>query len=242
MFIVRKNKDSNIGSDGSSLAIALFFFMVCALLCAGILFLANSTTRGVSKSLSIAQNPSPIPSPPPILTSTPTPTPTPELGYENQAAAIDLVYNKLYYDYYYSMTTVENGGQVTIKKKLYSNSPKPNPENLSYEIFSYINFVMGSKGGHDSIFNRDVKIDDAGFLSTDFVVTVKDLPPVRIVVTLSGADYPSKDNLLFQSIKMEFSAADDSGCTYTPSFEYSVPDGKVYRIRYSNYTFIIENP
>ncbi len=39
------------GSEGSSLAIALFFFLLCSLMCAGMLYLANTSSRSVSQSL-----------------------------------------------------------------------------------------------------------------------------------------------------------------------------------------------
>jgi hypothetical protein len=121
MNMKKKTKiDCNNSCEGSSLAIALFFFMVCALMCAGILFLANSSTRGVSKVLGTAQD---FEEPEGIPTNSPTSTPDPQ--YKKESEAIIFIYDKLNSDYgILAKETIENGGEVTITKT-------KNPENLS---------------------------------------------------------------------------------------------------------------
>ena len=134
-FYKRNNKALNNGSDGSSLAIALFFFMLCALMCAGILYLANSSSYGVLKHFN-ANNITPFVSPEPIPTEDPnltsSPTPTPDEAHPEEQAAIDLVYNTLEAEFHSAFIEVNNGGE-------YSINASSNPRSMAYEMISYIN-------------------------------------------------------------------------------------------------------
>ncbi len=244
----KTNKKLLNSSDGSSLAIALFFFMVCALMCAGIIFLANSTTRGVSKSLSVAKNQTYVePSGMPTL----TPSPPPLEGYVDESNAIDYVYDVLYYDYYYSMLTVENGGQLTIKKS---------PKNIPYEIFSYINDniykKMDNPNDHQNNqddFDHPVIPDAEGNLTVDFTITVNDMSPVKVTVDMTGIQSTTNHGndvrvygIKFKTLKMTVeSAVEGTGCSYVRYFEYVVPDGENYVIQNvkdgSSYKFLIYN-
>ena len=106
---IKINDDSKKRCEGSSLAIALFFCMVCSLLCASILYLANSTTRSVSRSYNYAQNLTFVAPPTPVPTEPPTPTPTPGPEYEAEVAAIDTVFSNLNYDFLNACIAADKG-------------------------------------------------------------------------------------------------------------------------------------
>ena len=227
-FDANKTKNMTPGGEGSSLAIALFFFLICSLMCAGVLYLASSSSRGVSKSISVADKNLTDQSFP-ALTSTPPPLE----GYEEECEAINIVYEQLYYDFYYSLTTIEKDGSVTYKKTV-----APDPENLSYEIINYINNYYGKTGKR----GEEVKPDENGILTMDYTVTVSGKPPVKVEISLIGAQSSSKNNLVFESIVVTISTGvEGSECSYKPVIEYSVPAGKQYHIRYSNFTFVVKN-
>ncbi len=114
------------GSEGSSLAIALFFFLLCSLMCAGILFLANSSSRGVSKSLANA----PVfekPATPPAGTIQP--------GMTNEELAVQIVYNELYDELETIFTNINN-------KKTTVLTEDDNP--IIYSIFEDLLIHSGS--------------------------------------------------------------------------------------------------
>ena len=246
--------DCNNSCEGSSLVIALFFFMVCALMCAGILFLANSTTSGVSKSLAIAKAQD-FEEPEGIPTSTPTSTPDPQ--HKQESEAIIFVTDKLNYDYGdITKATIDNGGEVTIAKS-------QNPENLSYEIFSYINNYYNdwfkSKPGYPVIPDED------GNLSLCFTVTVKDMKPVKVLVTMKVVEkyietygpptlFPVKNKTVFPDKNQKINGisftylkmtvfSDVEGCDYRREVELIPPEGDVYLIQNkkvsNNYVFVL---
>lgn len=116
------------GSEGSSLAIALFFFLLCSLMCAGILFLANSSSRGVSKSLANA----PVfekPATPPAGTIQP--------GMTNEELAVQIVYDSLYND----LTTITANHDKRISSTITRDSSP-----ILYPIF----YQMWSNGEWDN--------------------------------------------------------------------------------------------
>lgn len=239
---IKKHIEKN--SEGSSLVIALFFFMVCALLCAGILFLARSTTRGVSNTLAKAQD---FVEPEGVPTITLIPSPTPSEGdSEDEVKAINSVYDKLYYDYYYSMTAVQNGGQYIIQRS-------KNPKDISYEIFSYINDNIYKKMDNPSDhvnnqddFNYPILPDEFGNLDADFIITLEGMPPVKVIVSMTGiqptkaGQYGNdvrKSGIDFNTLKMTVvTAVEGSTCTYMREFEYVVPDNGKFVIWYDEKT------
>ena len=128
------------GSEGSSLAIALFFFLLCSLMCAGILFLANSSGRGVSKSLANA----PVfekPATPPAGTIQP--------GMTNDELAVQIVYDALNADISYITENMNNWETASI-----NSTDNPLLYSIITKAFSYFS--------HKNAVNRSytVTIDD----------------------------------------------------------------------------------
>ena len=118
-----------LGNEGSSLVIALFFFMLCALICAGILFVANSSIFGVTKHF----NAEDVPEfdAPPIPTGTGEPTPTLDPSHVEESEAIKYVYDTLAYEFDNMFITVSGG-------ETYNILHTKNHGSLSYEIMSYV--------------------------------------------------------------------------------------------------------
>lgn len=223
------NKNSN---DGSSLAIALFFFLLCSLLCAGMLYLANASARGVSKSLSIAQNQEFIA--PPLPTGSPEPTPEIDPNYPEDSVAIQMIYNKLYYDYYGAFLAAENGEYTYILGDNNKDSTNK-PQNLSYEILSYIHAYLGDK-------NKVLRSDDGSVAYRVFTVTLQGLPPVKITVSLTGYETSRMTNggseanhegLNFETFTVKVESANHSDCTVVKEFTYTAQNGMLY-IRWSD--------
>ena len=215
---VDTNKAKKQRSEGSSLAIALFFFMVCALMCAGILFLANSTSRGVSKSYNYAQKLDfnlPSPSPTPIPTATPTPDP----AYQAEIAAIDTIYSNLTYTYGNAFIAADDGVATDLKAE---------PSNITYEILSYIHSYYGD--------SDKVPVTNNDSISVPFTYTINGIK-VNVLVEMSGTNGSKKNNgLRFRYVKMTVSLADNPDFTYSQVLEYTVTngqDGKFY-FKWSN--------
>lgn len=138
------------GSEGSSLAIALFFFLLCSLMCAGILFLANSSGRGVSKSLANA----PVfekPSTPPAGTIQP--------GMTNEELAVQIVYNELNDDFSTIFTNLDNKKNTEISEE---------DNFLTYSIFYDL---LYSNGG--STRSYTVNLGDPGLPDVTVTVSVE---------------------------------------------------------------------
>ncbi len=212
MCLEKKSKSLKVGSNGSSLAIALFFFMVCALMCAGLLFLASSTTHGVSKSYSYAESLVFVAPPTPTPTPTTTPTPTPDPAYQAEADAIDTIYSNLYYDFMNACLTADKGETAVIKNT---------PSNMSYEILSYIHSFYGDNGKVNVTNSNGVES-----ISVPFTYEINGIN-VQALVEMSGTNGSKKNNgLRFSYIKITVSTPDIPECTYSPVFEYTVNNGK----------------
>ncbi len=211
MGLEKKSKVLKMGSNGSSLAIALFFFMVCALMCAGVLFLANSTTRGVSKSYSYAESQVFVAPPTPTPTPTLTPTPTPDPAYPAEVTAIDTVYSKLNYDLINACIAAENGEIANIKNT---------PSNMTYELLSYIHSFYNKtevpvvSSGNEESFSKLFKYNFNGIT-------------VEILFEMDGTK-GSKPNggLRFHYLKITVRVPESTGCTYERVIEYTVNNGK----------------
>jgi len=240
-------------NEGSSLVIALFFFLLCSLLCAGMLYLAGSSMRGVSKSVEIAQsqippNPNDIPTPTPLPPTTLTPTPNPE--FQAEVAAIDLVYDTLYYDFHNAFVAAEAGGEYYVYKK-------SNP-NLSYAVLSYIHAYYNNNKSTADYPDQMVYVDASGdMIAKTFIVTANGID-VKVVIDMDGTN-GSKANgnlsknqnwgLEFQTFKITVSAVDGSECGYKRTFEYTVPDNNKFYIRWvekgdngkDDYRFVIKS-
>ena len=207
IYKITKNK-----SEGSSLAIALFFFLACSLMCAGMLFLANSSARGVSKSYNYAQaNPVVLP-PTPTPTLIPSPKPTPDPAYQAEAVAIDTIYSNLNYDFGNAFIAAENG----VATDLYNT-----PSNMTYEILSYIHSYYGD---NDKVpVTNNEGIDS---ISVPFTYSINGIK-VKVLVEMSGTNGSKKNNgLRFDYFKITVSAADNTAFTYSQELEYTVNNGK----------------
>jgi len=229
------NKNRN--SEGSSLAIALFFFLLCSLMCAGMLYLANSSARGVSKSLSIAQNQPPLPTITPKPTDSPDPTPTPEIdeNYPEDSVAIQMIFNKLYYDYYGGFLAAENGEYTYILGDNNKDSTNQ-PQNLSYEILSYIHAYIGDT-------NKVKRSSDNLTAYRVFEIKLENMPTVKVTVSLTGYEGSRMTNggsegnhegLNFKTFSVTVESKDHPDCSVVKSFTYTAPgDGFLY-IRWSD--------
>ena len=207
---LKMNKRKKLGSKGSSLVIALIFFMVCALLCASVLYLSNSTNRGVSKSLSIAETETFVPPPTPTPRPTPTPTPTPDPVYEAETAAIDIIYANLNYSFYNACLDADK----SITTSFYNN-----PQNMTYEILSYV---------HSNYSNAKVPVstDNDGTISVLFTYQINSIP-VEVLFEMSGTNGSKPNNgLRFHYLKITVRVPESTGCTYSQVVEYTVNNGK----------------
>ena len=206
-----------IGSDGSSLAIALFFFMLCSLMCAGFIYLANSSTRTSAQLNSIQPYVAP-----PLPTPSVTPEPTPEIdpNYADACEAVNFMFDYLCSDYDAAFAIVESGGTYQIIKKA-------NPENLSYEILSYYNFKFGT---NDVPIQNDNGIE---YVERTYKVTVANKPAVQVTFMLydtygsqgnmgtKPSDKNFKGCLQFKSLTITVKS-DVSGCDYVRTKTYSL--------------------
>ncbi len=209
---VDTNKAKKQRSEGSSLAIALFLFMVCSLMCAGLLYLANSTSRGVSKSYNYAQNLTFDPPPTPTPTPTPTPPPEPDPAYQTEVDAIDTVYSNLNYSFLNGFLAAEQGIST---EYLYE------PQNMTYEILSYIHSYYGDNGKVPV--TKDAAIGDS--ISVPFTYVINGTT-VKVLVEMTGTNGSQKNNgLRFHTCKMTVSS-ENPECTYYQVLEYTVNNGK----------------
>ena len=224
VFAMKDNKRNQKYNDGSSLAIALFFFMVCSLICAGVLSVANSSLVGVSKGFDSDNVQNYVP--PPL----PSPEPTSEIdpNFENESKTINLVYDTLVNDFDTAFTSVETTGQGHI---LHST----NPRSMSYEMISYINSYINNSKKENNGVTYLVPVDDEGdMLPLTYVVTVSGIS-VDVVIDLDGTaangstpQTVANTRLVFSTFKITVSAH-ESECTYTRTYTYTVPnDGKYY--------------
>jgi len=240
---INANQKMKSANEGSSLAIALFFFMMCALICAGILYVANSSIFGVSKNFNADDVQEFVA--PPTPTSDPALEPTPTLDPSNvkESKAIKYVYDTLAYEYDELFNTVSSGGTYNILWTKDHGS-------LSYEIMSYVNGYFGRvyRTSGNKYLELSEKIDsDIYFVDVDgtgdmlpkeFIVSVSGYD-VKVVFDLDGTqDTPignqrSKDNdkynyLKFNTVKFTVSAVDGSGCSYVREYNKTYSDGYFY--------------
>ena len=235
--IINTNKTIKSSNEGSSLAIALFFFMLCALICAGILFVANSSIFGISKNFN-ADNVQPFISPAPI----PSPSPTPEIddNHKEESAAIKLVYDTLSYDLNVACNEAAAGGEG----KILASS---NPRNITYEMISFINSYINNKKKESDGNTYFVPVDESSkdMLPWEYTVTVNGIP-VKVVFDFDGTAPETKANsvLAFNVINITISSGvEGSDCKYVRTYYYKVPgDGKLY-IRWANNPkrFLVKN-
>ncbi|MCR5616314.1 MAG: hypothetical protein K6F45_09140 [Saccharofermentans sp.] len=225
---LRKKTHLKLGSEGSSLAIALFFFMLCSLICAGILTVANSSIVSVSKNFD----------PDDVQEFTPESSASHQdidPTFQNEVDAIDYVCDFLEYDFSNAFYTVENGGE-------YSFLQTQKPRNLTYEILSYIHAYYNNKvvKNGNTYF---VGVDENYNVSETFIVTISGTP-VKLVVCFEGTQ-GSKANgelgkknkdygLDFKKFTITVSAVDGSQCTYVRTYSYTVPDNQQFYIRWAN--------
>lgn len=224
----KDRKCSKPGSEGSSLAISLFFFMLCSLICAGILFVANSSIFGVSKNFNAKDVPE-FTEPAPI----PTPNPTPfDPAYPDESAAINYVYDTLAYEFDGLFNTVPGGGEYSVLHVKDHGS-------LSYEVISYINAYLGmvyrgnnylslsEKNDSDIYF---VDVDASGdMLPKEFKITVSGVD-VKLVIDLDGTSGSTYNKILkFNRVYFKVSIWDESsGCTYVREYDRSYDEGLFY--------------
>ena len=243
----KANECSRNRSEGSSLAIALFFFLVCSLLCAGVLYLANSSTSWISKNYNYAkeQTYSAGPLPEPTTTTEPTPPPEHDSKYKNDCEAIDLVFDKLNYDFYRGFVSADGGTNYYIYGAD-NKDPITAPQNLSYEILSYIH----AKIGNPTLVPRNAD----GNVEVSFKVSLNGYPPIKITVLITGFETSNMENkgkesnhtgLDFDSFTITVASLNHPDCTYKKQLNYSVQEGKLY-IRWSSGTnngkyFVIKN-
>ena len=183
MINKRKNKALLQGNDGSSLAIALVFFLLCSIICASIIALANSSVSSVAKNydadtVETSYNGAPIPDP---TESVPTPDPL----YPDDSAAVTAIYNILYADLNDIYNTVEKGDVKAINKS---------PTTITYEIFSYINFYFeNTKQGVDQnkVFYHTTDPDHPEYgeiIVRDFTITLTGQTPVKVTLIFTNTD------------------------------------------------------
>ena len=228
---MRFSKSKNIvfknSSDGSSLAIALFFFLTCSLICVGILFLASSSLRGATKSVenipeSFPYNPDDIPTPIP----TPIPTETEEIlpEYDDDVVAIDTIYASLSFDYDNAFITAENGGTAEILKN--PDKPTVNPKqpvNPSYEILSYI---------HSNYDALKISSDGNEMINQTFTYTISGTVVYAEIEMTGTKGSKSNGGLQFKTFKMTITSA-DSACPYVQTYDYSAVDNKKVYIKFN---------
>ena len=234
---INSKKNIKPGNEGSSLAIALFFFMLCALICAGILYVANSSIFGISKNFN-ADNVIPYVSPAPL----PDPTPTPELdeNHMEESLAIKLVYDTLSYDLNVACKEAEIGGEGKILAS-------QNPRNITYEMISFINSYINNKKKESDGQTYFVPVDNSSkeMLPLEYTVTINDIP-VKVVFDFDGTAPETKANsiLAFNAINITISSGvEGSDCKYIRTSTYEVPgDGKLF-IRWANNPkrFLVKN-
>lgn len=223
----RNNKVLKNGDEGSSLAIALFFFMLCALMCAGILYLANSSSYGVLKHFN-ANNITPFVSPEPIPTEDPnltsSPTPTPDEAHPEEQAAIDLVYNTLEAEFHSAFIEVNNGGEYSI----YASS---NPRSLAYEMISFINSYIDREYKEKDGNTYYVPVDEnKDMLPFTYIVTVNGID-VKVVFDLDGTkDSLANNYLYFTAINITVSAVDGSECKYVRTYTDTVQGSGKFKL------------
>ena len=228
---IKAKIDMKTGSEGSSLAIALFFFMLCALICAGILFVANSSIFGVSKNFNADDIPE-FTEPAPI----PTPNPTPEIdpAYQAESEAINYVYDTLAYEFDGMFNAVPYGVD-------YSILHAKNHGSLSYEIMSYVNAYFGvvyRESGNKYLQLSEKTDSDIYFVDVD---ATGEMQPKEFKITVSGIDLKvvidldgtatSKYNTILKFNKVYFKVSvwdESSGCTYVREYSNSYDDGLFY--------------
>lgn len=227
---MRFSKSKNIvfknSSDGSSLAIALFFFLACSLICASILLLSGSSLRGVSKSTelipeSFPSNPDDIPTPPPTEPTEPTVIPA---EYEDDVAAIDTIYATLCSDYYNAFTTAENGSTAEILKN--PDNPKVNPSkpvNPSYEILSYI---------HSNYSSLKIMVGNDEMINETFTYTVSGVVVYAEVEMASTKGSKNNNGLQFNYFKLTVKSSDPE-CPYDQVYEYSAVENKKVYVKFN---------
>lgn len=197
MKLIDKKMVITKDNEGSSLVIALIFFMLCSLVCAGFIYMANSSTVSATK-LSSIQYPTPAPIP------SPEPTPPLEAGYEEECISVNFVFDALCNDFNQAFEAADKGGQYQIIKR-------SNPENLTYEVLSYYNYNYG---------NSNVPIttaeDGSQMATRTYKVTVKNMKPVNVTITMTGMD-GSTGNAEVDSSKPKY-----KGCLYLKSLTITV--------------------
>ena len=221
---VLKNSD-----EGSSLAIALFFFMLCALMCAGILYLANSSSYGVLKHFN-ANNITPFVSPEPIPTEDPTltstPTPTPDEAHPEEQAAIDLVYNTLKAEFQSAFIEVNNGGEYCI-------NASSNPRSMAYEMISYINSYInrGNFKEKDGNYYSIPLEADGDMAPLTYEVTVNGIK-VNVEFDLDGTqESVANTALYFTGINIRItSAMENTTCTYEQIYTDTVQGSGKFKL------------
>lgn len=228
---ISSNKNMKPGNEGSSLVIALFFFMLCALICAGVLYVANSSIFGVSKGFNADDIPE-FTEPAPI----PTPNPTPEIdpAYQAESKAINYVYDTLAYEFDGLFNTVPYGGEYNILHVKDHGS-------LSYELMSYINAYFGTvyRQSSNKYFNLSelnesdqyyVEVDANGdMLPKEFKITVSGID-LKLLIDLDGTNTSKYNTVLkFNAVYFKVSVWDESsGCTYVREYSNSYNEGLFY--------------
>lgn len=212
---IRIKANINPNDEGSSLAIALFFFLLCSLICAGIIYLANTSSIGsASKSLaSLQQDPFPYdPDSIPVPSITPTDTP----AYDPDAEAVAAVCSIFKQVYGEAFVAAESGEETKIFK---------GPENIPYEILSYLHFYYGW---------AEAPVLDGNLEPKTFQVTLQGRPTVNVIVEMTGTEGSVRDGRLsaktgleFKTIKITVVSVNNPSCQEI--FEYAVPgEGKCY--------------
>ena len=221
-----KYNKSITGSEGSSLAIALIFFLVCSIICAGIIALANSSVSSAAKNydadtVETSYDGPPIPDPV-------DPVPTPDPLYPEESAAVTAVYNILYADFNDVYTAVENGEVKQINKS---------PSTITYEMFSFINFYYkNTVQGADpnKVFQPTTDPDHPEYgeiIVRDFTVKLAGQKDVKVTITLTNTD-DSIGNAVGDSVEgcMQFKTVIitiqslNTNCTYKRTFTFDFSD------------------
>ena len=233
----RKNKVLLRGSEGSSLAIALIFFLVCSIICAGIIALANSSVNSAAKNydadtVETSYNGAPIPDPV-------DPVPTPDPLYPEESAAVTAVYNILYADLNDVYNTVESGKTKTINKS---------PSTITYEIFSFINcYFENTKPNmnQQKVYWRTTDPDHPEYgdiIKRDFTITLAGQKPVKVTIILTDVDGSVGDAvgnnnpgcMQFKSVLITIESK-NTACTYKRTITFEFTD-KCYFKSYSGGT------
>ena len=211
-------------SDGSSLAIALFFFLACSLICASILLLSGSSLRGASKSAelipeSFPNKPDDIPIPSP---TEPTEIPS---EYEDDVAAIDTIYSTLSNDYYNAFITAENGAKAVLLKN--PKNPKVDPSepvNPSYELLYYIYYNYNK---------LRVKVDGDEMIDETFTFTFSETTVYAEVEMTGTIKSKSNKGLQFKTFKLTVKSSDPE-CPYDQVYEYSAVEDKMVFVKFNS--------